>query len=413
VKIEASMYDRFLCGLSKSLSSESHDDFTEYWTFIRRYNPQGESAYRNVYSNNTCPQCGAPLPLELGERGNCPACNALVNSGEFDWVLTTITQASDWAEHKALAFSTGLEQALQRFAKHDPNFSPRLLEDKAANAFLQILCAQADLNPLAMRRFTQEKAFQALSAGMGTKTIAYNRLWLNQVQLIGAWENKNIATVAMMIQNTFQRVKILEKRHIECIDPVIRSQRQVLLLSRQIDAQPGKGSLYQHQCPSCGATIADSLDTECPYCMTPFSGGNHEWTVSDLLSMSEYLSLAKQQDMQLKIRLDAGTFDQLMDVRDYAFNNFMVMIAADGIFAQEERQMAYELAKRLGYKIDDMESLFSMAANGRLALRMPENSGKQQKIIQLLEDAAIADGSISKEEQKILDYLKTTYGEGK
>ena len=39
---------------------------------------------------------------------------------------------------------------------------------------------------------------------------------------------------------------------------------------------------------------------------------------------------------------------KLYDVRDYAFNNVMVMIAADGVFDEEEQKFAPQLAKKWG-----------------------------------------------------------------
>ena len=41
-----------------------------------------------------CPNCGAPLDLDLA--GICKYCRAPVMSGEFDWVLTRIEQLSSY-----------------------------------------------------------------------------------------------------------------------------------------------------------------------------------------------------------------------------------------------------------------------------------------------------------------------------
>src|SRR5262249_24552799 len=106
------------------------------------------------------------------------------------------------------------------------------------------------------------------------------------------------------------------------------------------------------------------------------------------------------------------SFDRLYDVRDYAFNNLMVMIAADGVFADEERKMAEDVARRLGYsKVPDLEALFQMASHGRMSLKMPVDPGKHARIIQAMQTAALADGTVSPEERKILDYLQSGFGE--
>jgi len=59
--------------------------YSEYWTLIRsaeRSGPAGTEA--------RCPQCGAPLAVTMA--GLCSHCQAKVNSGEFDWVLSRIEQ---------------------------------------------------------------------------------------------------------------------------------------------------------------------------------------------------------------------------------------------------------------------------------------------------------------------------------
>jgi len=59
--------------------------YTEYWTFIRSAKRRGAT----VTAPN-CPNCGAPL--SISDAGACTHCNAHVESGEFDWVLSKIEQ---------------------------------------------------------------------------------------------------------------------------------------------------------------------------------------------------------------------------------------------------------------------------------------------------------------------------------
>lgn len=59
--------------------------YTEYWTFIRSAKRRGAT----VAAPN-CPNCGAPLAIS--DAGACTHCNAHVENGEFDWVLSKIEQ---------------------------------------------------------------------------------------------------------------------------------------------------------------------------------------------------------------------------------------------------------------------------------------------------------------------------------
>ncbi|HSO93919.1 MAG TPA: Tim44-like domain-containing protein [Candidatus Dormibacteraeota bacterium] len=72
--------------------SRQNQPFTEYWTFIRSAAARtkaGEGA-----EVTQCPNCGAPL--SINESGVCSYCKATVTSGQFGWVLSNITQASEW-----------------------------------------------------------------------------------------------------------------------------------------------------------------------------------------------------------------------------------------------------------------------------------------------------------------------------
>ena len=70
----------------------------------------------------------------MGEVSKCPACGTLTNSGEYDWVLSEITQADDYvsSNHK-LKLSKTLSNEIERIASEDEDFSVQLIEDKASN----------------------------------------------------------------------------------------------------------------------------------------------------------------------------------------------------------------------------------------------------------------------------------------
>jgi hypothetical protein len=65
-------------------------EYTEYWTFLRSSSRRGP-----VTATPTCPNCGAPLAIS--DAGACTHCNALVENGSFDWVLSKIEQDDVYA----------------------------------------------------------------------------------------------------------------------------------------------------------------------------------------------------------------------------------------------------------------------------------------------------------------------------
>lgn len=64
------------------------EDWAEDWVYQR--SSKAVTKPNNGTMNKKCPNCGAPLDLDLA--GVCKYCHAPIMSGEFDWVLTRIEQ---------------------------------------------------------------------------------------------------------------------------------------------------------------------------------------------------------------------------------------------------------------------------------------------------------------------------------
>jgi predicted lipid-binding transport protein (Tim44 family) len=67
--------------------------FVEYWTFQRSVDTRSGGA---DLLDKHCPNCGAPL--QVNQVGECRYCSVAVTSGKFDWVLSRIEQAEEYAE---------------------------------------------------------------------------------------------------------------------------------------------------------------------------------------------------------------------------------------------------------------------------------------------------------------------------
>jgi len=59
--------------------------YTEYWTFLRSSSRRGP-----VNNTPSCPSCGAAL--SISDAGQCTFCDAMVENGSFDWILSKIEQ---------------------------------------------------------------------------------------------------------------------------------------------------------------------------------------------------------------------------------------------------------------------------------------------------------------------------------
>ncbi|MBU1534809.1 TIM44-like domain-containing protein [Myxococcota bacterium] len=405
VAIRAIVVDKFVSQLDPSLNSGGKEEFLEFWSFIRkRGNPE-----KDAYSENSCPNCSSPLPEGMGEVSKCDACGSIINSGEYDWVLSEITQADDYAaRNPKLKKAQEFSQQITELIADNADFSVQLVEDKASNGYLQLTMAIALKDQAAMRRFVNDKVFEKASAAFAPDTVLFNRFYLNDVSLIGVLEEDNRNVLAFSIKSSCQRVKLVNGKVVGK-DNSLFSETEIVLMSRDKKSVNQGHSLYSHSCPGCGGPLADTLDVHCPYCGGVLNSTSYEWIITDLLTTGEYQEYRRTHKKEFLVNLDPALVNKLYDVRDYAFNNVMVMIAADGVFDEEEQKFAMELAKKWGYPVSQISSFFQMAMNKTLVIRMPDDAKKQQRIYKLMVKAAMADNTMAPEEQKLLDDVRGYY----
>lgn len=405
--IHASVNDQFVCRIDSSLNSGGKEEFVEYWSFLKK---RGKER-KDLYSSDNCPNCGSSLPADMGEVSRCESCGTLTNSGEYDWVLSEITQADDYiSAHPKLAKSENLTEKIRKIIDENEDFAVQLVEDKACNGYLQILTAMACNDPSVMRRFVSDKVFNGIGINERGLITAYNRIFLNDVFLVGISEESDKNVLHIAVKSSYQRIQIDNNNKISRIDEAVVSRTEVVFMSRDKNALESRGSLYAHSCPGCGAPVENSLSIDCAYCGSAMNSTGTEWIITDLMSISAYNEWLSSNKSDLSYSVDTGLIDKLYDVRDFAFNNVMLVIAADGVYADAERQFAESLAKKWGYSVEKLQPFFAMAQNSQLVIRMPEDSKKQKKIFKLMKKAAESDQNISSAEQKLLDYIKLQYG---
>jgi hypothetical protein len=189
----------------------------------------------------------------------------------------------------------------------------------------------------------------------------------------------------------------------------VTSKSEVVFMSKDIQSGQNKGSIYAHQCPSCGGTISDTTDLNCPYCGSQINSTKNEWIISDIMSQNDYLNYFRENSNFFIANVNPKKLDSMYKVRDYAFNNILIMIAADGVFDAEEIDFAKKMARKWGYAPSKIEGMLDMAANNQLVLRMPEDRKDIEKIYKLMVKTAAVDGNVSPEEQALLDSVRQQY----
>lgn len=407
VAIHASLKDKFHSGRFPLINSGGYESFVEYWSFIKSI---GNSS-KDIYNSQNCPQCGGALDNKLGEICQCPYCKSFVNSGEFDWILSEITQADDFLSSTSSRFKMSrLNNFIGEIRLRDPNFSVQLAEDKASNAFIQIEKGLVHQKPELFRKFSTDEFYTKAEKWKDNYKFVYSRFYLNDVTLVGGWSDGGVDNLAFYISMSYQRIQILKeatgKEFAQWLEPSVVTQYRAIILSRNTDFSQPQGRLLAHQCPSCGGILTDTTDVKCPYCGNILNAANFEWTVSNVLPMNQLGVLLSGQNAA---SINITAIDTLFDVRDYALNNILVMFSSDGKINDAEYEFLWNYAGKLGYSKQKIQPMIDLAAAGRLKIRMPENPSKHEKIIKLMEKAASADNSITPEERNILEFMKREY----
>lgn len=296
-EITASANDQYQSSQYPQFNSPGgYQKFTEYWSFIRRNNLTKEF---DIYKNENCPQCSAPLNDKLMATAQCPFCGSYINNGDFDWVLAEITQDEDYNESTFEEdINSQLEENTQLLTSKIPSFSKQILEDKASNAFLQILIALATRNMNSLERFSTKEGFEKFKNLLTESNLVYDRLFLNSVELLNLTIKDNIVEAYVGIKYTFRRVLIKDSQA-QIIDPDLIDENRVLLFMHELPTpstlgstnSANKGSVYANTCPHCGAAQKDSLSPTCGYCHSNLNDPKKEWVLNDIITLSLYKNL--------------------------------------------------------------------------------------------------------------------------
>lgn len=400
--IHATIVDEYKSSKYPQFNQGGSDTFVEYWSFIRKKNV--ESA-KDLYFSNNCPKCGDSLPADAGEISKCNSCGTLTNSGEYDWVLAEITQTVDYNANGFKKADASAKKLLEVYKK-DPTFSIQMMEDKASNAFLQILTARTKNKAEIARRFVSDAYYNKLSTEVKQETgKAFVRLYLNHVDLINGYAKDNMDHLVFNIKYTKQQLKVDGGKG-TLLDSAPFSINRVMVMTRATNAAPAKGHLYAHSCPNCAGPIEDTIDTKCSYCGEALNSPNFEWIVDNVYDSQEYNMVKSQLNIPMMTNANPEDVEKLFKIRDYAFNNILIIMAADGEFKQEEKAHLQQLAKQFKYHEAQVAGWIQLAEQKKLSMIWPYEKEDKQKVYAMMEKAAMADNDLHASEKALLDQAK-------
>jgi len=396
VAIQFTMNDSFVSAKYPNLNDGGPYEGIEYWTFIKKNGIE----VKDLYSTNNCPKCGGELKDIAGETAKCGYCGTITSLGDYDWILSEISQPDDYVslskDFEAEGKNTNKIRAQLPWLKND---AVQWLEDKASNAYMQVMTATVKKDPSIIRRFCGDEMYEHFAAKKEDAYI-FNRLYLNAVQLNNAYQKDGKDYLVFFIKKSFQKVRTTVNQAI-LLNQSVQTGNEVMIMCRDTTFEKANGELYAHSCPSCSAPVADTTEIKCGFCGSILNSTKYEWIVDKITTPELYQAGNIGATMVTKATIAQA--DASLAERDYILNNMMIIWAADGQFQDKEQVMALSLARELGFDVDRIRGIFDMARMKQLPLRMPTDPQVKAKVMARMTAAAMADGSISEVEQAVLD----------
>jgi uncharacterized Zn finger protein (UPF0148 family) len=405
VGIQYSMYDGFESKKFSRLNDGGTIQATDFWSFIKKSGVKE----KDLYHTTNCPNCGGNLPADGGETAKCPYCSTITYLGDYDWILAEITQPDDYYNSNAKYEKQGkFSKKIRAQMDEKQDFSLQLLEDKASNGYMQIMTALMLKKPEITRRFVSDDLYEKIEQQLKSEpAFVFNRLYLNHVTSFDFYKENGKDNIVVALKRSSQKIKNTNSRAPQ-FEQSIFSQDEVLIMSRDTGAGKPQDSLYAHSCPNCGAPVKDTIELNCTYCNAQLNSTKYEWIISDWMSVAEYNQFKQSTNNSFAVDKNIDDLDELFNVRDYALNNVLMMIAADGKIKEEEMVFVQKLAQKWNYDLDKIQGFLLMATTNKLVIRMPQNEKEKKKIIALMEKAANLDSTITVDEIALLEQVKNS-----
>jgi len=374
------------------------EDFLEVWTFVRKPGVQTKIG-DDISYQGTCPNCGAPF--DGGAANTCQFCQAIVNSGHYDWVLSEITQAS---EHAAADRQI---PGVQELRAADPQFSVEVLEDRASLTFWRWIDAQVRDKPEALAKVAGAEVVERVRSDLaGLKAANKRKLFLECA--VGSVDTRAVE------REGDKDVAQLEIRWSARMGVAVAGQplpklasvpmRWALILERKAGAVSNeKTGMATDRCGTCGAPLSDNGQPTCEYCGAQLATADKDWVLKDLLAWESYYAMRRAQAPtaaaarpRQPVRIDREERERLIYM--------MAAIAkADGVVDDSERKLLKEMSTRFRVPWANVELALQADGQQLYGNLLSKGSTEAEAFLGQLVDMALIDGKVDMRERKMLN----------
>jgi hypothetical protein len=241
--------------VARALSSAHPAPFTEIYSFTRKRGARTDAA--KDWLKGQCPNCGF-VPDNFSQVNKCPSCGSIYNSGEYDWVLSEITQSSEWHIRSAADVD-----GLAALEATNLSMNRQVVEDRASYLFWRWIQARVrgEAAPLA----------RDASAAFRNGFSAASREYLGEVA-VGAVDLKVIGVDADTARA--QALVLWSAASARGASPQHHEHMLILSMPAALENRFG---LADHGCNKCGAPLPETDALSCAYCGAPLPMANDDW----------------------------------------------------------------------------------------------------------------------------------------
>lgn len=359
------------------------ETYVEIWSFLRK---AGTATLKeDALLEGRCPNCGATLVSAQSTR--CDHCKALVNSGQYDWVLTEITQAAEWTMG-----STGKVRGLKTLEAADPGFNRQAAEDRASYLFWRWIEALASGNTAPLAKVASKSFKKRMETAVASGPGRFFKVAVGAVDLSACETN----------------VEGMDRFHVKILWSTARSQKDnpahqanVITVCRKSGALDASGFSYAH-CPECHGPLSENDSATCEYCGAALDAGEKDWVLDGVIRPEELRLSPRPKDSAEGEPEYAGLVPDMGNPRERVLllMRMAAVVMADGVVTKSEMKLLKSAAKRWNVPFDAVTPILEGAAD------LEEISGMKPSdpagFFTGLVAAALVDGRIDNKEKRLL-----------
>jgi uncharacterized tellurite resistance protein B-like protein len=371
--------------------------FTEYWTFLRK--PGAKTLDRPGLMEGHCPSCGAPQSMT--DKTVCEYCSAVINSGEYDWVLSEITQEIVWDAESA----TELPPGVADLRATDAGFSVEHIEDRTSAIFWRVRASEffRDLNYVKKVGDADfvESTGKELAENEGEVRTWYADAAVGAVELLQvSHDDDGYDRASVRLRWSGAKLTNAEIEHITSPDEPTFMQESFVLKRKHGVQSTAKNQLASCHCPTCGAPETLDNSDVCAYCDTPLNDGAHGWVLD---TVEPYYGRRRKRQVNSVPRQSLA---KATVADEEVVSCAIALMYADGKVDHREEMQLHKFAKARNLPPARLQAMINtVLANDGATIPVPSNTDDFDELIGDLVRICLADGVVDENEHAMLRML--------